>query len=57
MMNTRSRTRIRAAEVASRSAPSEDLMGIEFVEDYKNNQFRRLKGREVQSTKWDCPIS
>ena len=55
MMNTRSRTHVSADATSRTAAPSDELMGIEFTENFNTNCFRRLKNREIQSTKWACP--
>jgi hypothetical protein len=51
MMNMRSLTRARAAEIASSSTPRQDHMNIEFTKDFKKNRYKRLEGQEVETTK------
>ena len=55
MMNTRSQTRVHAEASTRATPPSDEQLGIEFTENFNTNRFRRLKNREIQSTKWACP--
>jgi hypothetical protein len=55
MMNTRSHTRVCSLEVTSSSAPQRNLMGIEFLEDYQKNRFKKIEGREVQKQQMGLP--
>ena len=57
MMNTRSQTRVHAEASARAAALRDEQMGNVFTEDFNTNRFRRLKDREIQSTKWACPTT
>ena len=57
MMNTRRRTRVHAEASAHAAALRDEQMGIVFTKDFNTNRFRRLKDREIQSTKWACPTT
>ena len=55
MMNTRSQTRARATDSASRDV-AQERMGIRFRDEAHRDRFNRIKNREVKATKWACPI-
>ena len=50
MMNTRSQARARAATAA------QNRMGIRFEDELHRDRFNKIKHREVNTTKWACPI-
>ena len=57
-MNTRSQARARAAASSSRAAAvAEDLMGIQFTDEYQHDRFNKIKNRGIKTTKWACPTT
>jgi hypothetical protein len=54
-MNTRSRSRVVAAQAALQVEDTPASLGIKFDDRRHLNRFNRLKDREIKSTKWACP--
>ena len=54
-MNTRSCSRVVAAQAALPVGDTPASLGIEFDDRRHLNRFNRLKDREIKSTKWACP--
>ena len=57
MMNTRIQTRARATASSSRAAAAaQDHMGIQFADELHRDRFKKIKNREMNTTKLACPI-